>query len=112
MSPARLAAGALLAALLAGASPGCSDCDLQVSTAALPDGLIGASYKANLGSRCGGGFWFIQAGTLPPGIGLQEDGDLRGTPTVVGLYPFTVGVIDYGTDEIAYKGLAIEVLEQ
>ncbi len=111
MIPPRFVAGALLLAVLALPGSGCSDCDLEVSTAALPDGLIGASYKANLSSRCGGGFWFIQAGSLPPGIGLQGDGDLRGTPTVVGLYPFTVGVIDYGTDEVAYKGLAIEVLE-
>jgi hypothetical protein len=111
MRRVRLAATALLVAVLAGGGAGCSDCDLEVSTAARPDGLVGASYAANLGSRCGGGFWFIQAGTLPPGIGLQDDGDLRGTPTVDGIYPFTVGVIDYGSDEVAYKGLSIEVLE-
>ena len=50
-----------------------------------------------------------QTGSLPPGIGLQDDGHLAGVPTLVGLYTFTVGVFDYPSGATAYKGLSIIV---
>ncbi len=114
MSPARFRRprAALWLAGLAIAVAGCSDCELKVDTNALPDGIVGTSYAADLDSDCGGDFWFLQSGTLPPGIGLQDDGDLRGLPTAAGSYAFTVGVIDYSGDDAAYKGLEITVFEE
>lgn len=90
-------------------SSGCSDCDLRVSTTMLPNATVGIRYKAPLSSDCGGDAWFLQTGILPPGIGLEEDGDLAGVPTLPGLYTFTVGVFDYPSGETAYKGLSITV---
>jgi hypothetical protein len=98
---------ALLCAL-AGVLPACA-CDLKVTTTSLPNGVVGVFYSFNLHSHCGGDVWFIQTGTLPPGVGLQDDGDLRGTPTQVGIYTFTVGVFDFGSGQTAYQGLAIQV---
>jgi hypothetical protein len=101
------------AALLLGAGlvtgSGCSDCDLRVSTRMLPDATVGIRYSVPLTSNCGGDVWFLQTGSLPPGIGLEEDGDLAGIPTLAGTYTFTVGVFDYPSGAVAYKGLSITV---
>ena len=105
----RLARLVVLAAL-SGAAAGCSDCDLSVSTPSLPDGQVGVRYATELNSDCGGDDWFIQTGGLPPGIGLQENGDLEGTPTTVGFYDFTVGIFDFNSGETAYKGFEIEII--
>lgn len=108
--PAGLA-GLLFLALLAGAVPACSDCNLSVSTPSLPNGDVDVFYFAPLDSHCGGDDWFIQTGSLPPGIGLQENGKIQGTPTSAGIFPFTVGVFDFGSGEVAYKGFEIEILD-
>ncbi len=88
----------------------CSDCDLKIDTNSLPDGQVGVSYRAEVNSDCGGDTFFIQSGNLPPGIGIDDDGDVRGTPTLAGIYPFTLGVFDYGSDEQASRGLVITIL--
>jgi hypothetical protein len=99
---------AVAAATLLG-SAGCSDCSLSISTPSLPDGVVGERYFYPLSSQCGGGAWFVQTGQLPPGIALQDNGDVQGTPTLVGVYTFTVGVFDFDTGEAAYKGFALTV---
>jgi len=88
---------------------GCSDCDLRVSTRMLPDATVGIRYDVPLTSNCGGDVWFLQTGTLPPGIGLEDDGDLAGIPTLAGIYTFTVGVFDYPSGATAYKGFSLTV---
>lgn len=88
---------------------GCSDCDLRVSTRMLPDATVGIRYDVPLTSNCGGDAWFLQTGSLPPGIGLEEDGDLAGIPTLAGTYTFTVAVVDFPTGSAAFKGLSITV---
>ena len=108
----RLVACAVAAFIFAGGLAGgwgCSNCDLAVSTNSLPDAAVGVRYNRSLSSSCGGDAWFLQTGSLPPGIGLQEDGDLSGVPTLVGLYTFTVGVFDFRYGATAYKGLSILV---
>lgn len=107
-SSAWLSRLALLVAAI-GVAPACSDCNLSVSTQSLPDGVVDTSYSAGLNSHCGGDVWFLQTGELPPGIGLQDNGNLGGTPTIVGIFTFTVGVFDFGSGETAYRGLAIRV---
>lgn len=98
-----------LVVALAPTLPACSDCDLSVSTEALPDGVVGARYAAHLDSDCGGDVWGVPDGGLPPGIGLQDDGDINGIPTAAGMFNFTVAVYDFSSGETAYKGLAIRV---
>lgn len=97
----------LLAVALAVA--GCSDCSLEVATSGLVDGSVGTPYFAELTSECGGDLWFLQTGQLPPGIGLQDNGDLEGLPTTAGTFTFVVGVFDFGSEETAYKGLALTI---
>jgi len=99
--------------MLSGGLPACSDCSLSVSTASLPDGIVGVNYFTELDSHCGGDVWFVQDGSsLPPGIELQDNGDVQGIPTLEGTYIFTVGVYDFGSNETAYKGLSIRVTRQ
>jgi hypothetical protein len=108
-----LVAGAAAALVLSGGLVsggwGCSSCGLSVSTRALPDATVGQKYSFSLSSNCGGGAWFLQTGSLPPGIGLQDDGDLIGIPTLAGIYTFTVGVFDFASGETAFKGLSLTV---
>ncbi len=98
-----------LAAALAGTLQACADCTLSVSTTSLPSGVVGVRYFAELDSDCGGDDWFYQSGDLPPGIGVQINGDVQGVPNTAGLYIFTVLVLDYGSGEAASQGLAIQI---
>lgn len=95
--------------LLAVGAGGCSDCSLEVTTTSLPDGTVGDRYFAELNSDCGGDFWYLQTGQLPPGIGLQDNGDVEGMPTTAGSFQFVVAVIDFPSGDQAFKGLAITV---
>src|SRR2546430_2324033 len=81
-------------------SLGCG-CDLEVVNSSLPDAVVGISYKVDLDSKCGGDSWFLEDGSLPPGISLLEDGKLRGTPGQPGTFIFTVGVVDFDNDDHA-----------
>src|SRR5690606_23094716 len=108
------------AALVFAAVPlggGCGDrCDLEVDTTSLPNGFVGVFYDFELESDCGGDAWFLEEGNLPPGLMLQQDGDLRGTPTRAGVYDFTVSVVDFDhgfddDDDIAFAGLSIVIEE-
>jgi len=87
---------------------GCG-CNLAIVNGSVPDGIVGVTYSFNLNSQCGGDTWFIQQGNLPPGIGLQSNGDLRGTPTQPGIFTFTVGVFDFGSGDTAFKGFSLTV---
>lgn len=105
----RFAAYVPLFALVAIGSSSCSDCELQVATTSLPDAEVGVAYAMFLDSSCGGDTWFLYGGSLPPGIGLRDDGLLTGTPTIRGDFGFTVGVYDFGSNETAYQGLVLRV---
>ncbi len=102
---------ALILFTLALGPAGCSDCDLEIVTNALPDASAGVPYAFRVVSDCGGDFWFVAEGNLPPGVGLLDNGVLRGTPTAAGMFSFTLGVFDVGTGERAFKGFTLNVLE-
>jgi hypothetical protein len=103
----------LFGAVLWVAGPlGCGDCDLDVKTSLLPDATLGAPYNVELDSDCGGDVWLIATGLLPPGISFLQEGVLRGTPSMIGTYFFTVEVIDFDhgfVDETAFRGLSLTV---
>ena len=102
--------GAALAVLLLTAPLGCSDCETEIVTNALPDGRVDVTYSFALASDCGGDFWFVSDGNLPPGIGLLENGILRGTATNAGISTFTLGVIDEHSGESAFKGFTLKIV--
>lgn len=103
----RLLRGAASALLLLFLSlPGC--CDLEIVTDDLPPGKVGEPYRFELESECGSGYWSLSAGSLPPGISLNSEGELSGTPSTAGTFLFTVKLDDF-SGEVIFKGFAMEV---
>ena len=90
-------------------SVGCG-CDLEIKTRTLPDGIVGSLYRFELDSHCGGDVWFLESGTLPPGISVLDDGTLRGVPSQAGTFNFTIGLFDFGGDR-TFKGFSLTVIE-
>jgi subtilisin family serine protease len=71
---------------------------LVIQTESLPDAQINQSYNQIL--QASGGIqpydWTIVSGMLPPGISLNPNGTISGTPTQQWKYTFTVEVSDTG----------------
>ncbi|HKM84324.1 MAG TPA: putative Ig domain-containing protein [Candidatus Acidoferrum sp.] len=72
---------------------------LTISTpSTLPPGTQGASYSYNLAASGGLGSytWSLASGSnpLPTGLALSPTGQIAGTPTATGTFPFTVQVKD------------------
>lgn len=69
---------------------------LQVTTASLPDGVVGVAYSAPI-DVVGGlpAYAFsLASGSLPPGLTLSAAGSIDGTPTATGTYGFSVQISD------------------
>ena len=56
----------------------------------LPEGNIDAEYSQTLSVDAETALWSVSSGTLPPGLTLDSDGTISGTPTTPGVYTFTV----------------------
>lgn len=69
---------------------------LQITTSGLPPGQQGVNYSASFAATGGTQpySWSISAGTIPPGLTLNTNGDLAGVPTTTGTFNFTVTVTD------------------
>jgi hypothetical protein len=82
----------------------------SIVTTELPAGAVGVGYMDNSGTNgpvvvqlqaAGGQLSYTWAPTtdsspLPPGLVLNADGTIQGTPTAEGTYPFTVSVTEAG----------------
>ncbi len=82
-----------------------------IVAAALPKATVGEAYSASL-SVTGGDtpfIWSIVAGTLPPGLSLDPNGIISGTPTQAGMSGFEVGVVD-GDRDTDQSAFTLEVL--
>ncbi len=99
---------ALLAVLLSGC--GCGDEDtLRVTTATLPDGIVGAEYETRLeADGPGDHFWGFTSGRLPPGLTLSQSGLLSGTPSAEGDFAFGVRGGDAAVGQRAGGRAAVE----
>ena len=69
---------------------------LKITTKSLPGGATLSAYDTTLAAVGGTPpyTWKWISGELPPGVTLATTGDLSGTPTGGGTYPFTVEVTD------------------
>ncbi|MGA8765862.1 MAG: putative Ig domain-containing protein, partial [Candidatus Acidiferrales bacterium] len=76
---------------------------LKIKTTTLPNGVLGIPYPAGTQLQATGGVppyqWTPAAGSLPPGLALNLDGTITGTPTgTAGVFnTFTVTVSDSET---------------
>jgi hypothetical protein len=66
-----------------------------VGTASLPDGSVGSTYAQTLAASGGVPPYLWIAGVLPPGLSLQQDGTVSGTPTAAGSYTVSLSVVDH-----------------
>jgi autotransporter-associated beta strand protein len=90
------------------------DAPLAITTAALDSATANVPYSRQLGVT--GGVptysWSVQAGSLPPGLSLSEDGFLSGTPTTHGTFAFTLRVDDLDPESpAAEQSLTLAVAE-
>ena len=73
-----------------------SPAPLSVLTGTLPAGQVGVPYQASIDAL--GGLppysFSIASGALPPGVSLQANGSLQGTPALAGEFAFAVRVQD------------------
>lgn len=95
-------------ALLSLALAACDACDLAIVTDSLPDGVVDQPYFFELDEDCGGDFWFLADGSLPPGISLDDDGVLAGRPSRTGEFFFTVGLEDFYGHQVV-KGFSLTI---
>lgn len=73
---------------------------LTLSPLTLTAGAVGSKYSATLTASDGFGdyaFTVAKGSKLPPGLTLESDGGLEGTPTAAGRYTFTVTAEDSST---------------
>ena len=77
----------------------------------LPDTFPRASYEMRF--RAHGGIsvlhWKLEKGAMPPGIKLEDDGLLHGSPERSGEFQFTVSVTDGTHQQGVQKGFALRV---
>jgi hypothetical protein len=69
---------------------------LKITSASLPNGVVGTAYSSTLGTS-GGTLpysWTVVSGTLPVGLTLSKNGAISGTPTSTGASNFAVQVTD------------------
>ncbi len=74
----------------------CQASPLLVVSTALPAGLVGTPYKAELEAKGGTQpyTWTLAQGTLPAGLSLAPQGAIEGTPQAAGAFAFGVQVQD------------------
>ncbi len=88
-----------------------SSSTIRINESILPNAVVGTEYSATLtagGTIPGNNTWFIESGNLPPGLNLSPSPTansiiIRGTPTSLGTYPFTIQ-INSGNFPSAYVG--------
>ncbi|HEY6346765.1 MAG TPA: Ig domain-containing protein [Bryobacteraceae bacterium] len=76
---------------------------LAITTTSLPQASVNLLYSQTLAAT--GGFlpytWSLSSGSLPPGLSLSSSGAITGTPTLVGVFTFTVSVTDRASNSAA-----------
>ncbi|PLY03403.1 MAG: hypothetical protein C0622_04440 [Desulfuromonas sp.] len=83
---------------------------LTVTTSALPDGITGRPYSAQLlASGSGIGAWKLDEGELPDGLTLTTSGQIIGTPKAVGVFDFAVSVQKSCGPDVVTAGAVLSI---
>ena len=109
-----LAVGLLACAIMVGCAGGIptnGPSALNIAEFTVNNSVIGISYKFLLVAS--GGVkpytWTITSGQLPPGLSLNTDGVISGTPTALGKFTFTAKVVDSQTPTAAVNQLTASI---
>jgi hypothetical protein len=86
---------------------------LQITTTSLSDGTVDQYYYQQV-TATGGTYpysWYLMGGSggLPPGLNLDTNGVISGTPTTNGLFNFDVVVYGNGPDQSATQSLSLTI---
>lgn len=88
---------------------------LTISTTSLPSGTLQTAYNTFVSATGATGTftWSVTAGSLPPGLTFQTSStstsaEITGTPTVLGIYKFTVKVTDSSGNSVT-QALSITI---
>jgi len=86
--------------------------ELLINAVGLANGTVGISYAVTLGTTGGDGSpinWTLVPGSssLPPGLSLTAGGQIIGTPTTAGVFPFEVRAQD--DDQVAEGSFSITI---
>lgn len=83
---------------------------LTITTSSVPAGNAGSTYNASLAASGGtpAYIWKRGDGTLPPGLALQANGALTGTPTQGGTFTFTAEADDQA-GQVAQRAFSLSV---
>jgi hypothetical protein len=70
-----------------------------LSPTALPNGVVNTAYSASVtAAPAGGNYTFARtSGILPPGVTLNSNGSLSGTPTLSGTFNFRITATGFGS---------------
>lgn len=97
---------------------GAQDQDKANSLVILNDSLLPETYpRANYAvafrvrGRTSDLRWHLEKGTLPPGLKLEDQGQLHGQPQRAGEYHFAISVTDSGTQQAVQKEFTVRVVE-
>ena len=85
---------------------------LAISTTSLPAGALGVPYAQTLTSIGGTGAltWSLAGtSTLPSGLNLNAPGQIAGTPTAYGTFPFQIHVTDAASQLTASQSLSVSI---
>ena len=84
---------------------------VDVITSSLPQGQVGVPYNQTLTATGSGLTWALvpNNGVLPPGLTLQTNGTINGTPTLSDVHSFVVEVTDVNGQQTTRR-LSINVL--
>lgn len=85
---------------------------LTVSPSSLPAGQLSTAYNATISASGGvGPYTFaVTSGTLPAGLTLNSTtGVISGTPTIIGIYNFTITSTDTNSSDTGSRGYSVVV---
>ena len=63
---------------------------ITTSAGALSNGTVGMPYSVTLTAPDSPAHWSVSSGTLPPGLTINNAGDISGTPTTAGTFNFDI----------------------
>ncbi|MBX7220304.1 MAG: filamentous hemagglutinin N-terminal domain-containing protein [Blastocatellia bacterium] len=92
-------------------TPGLVCPTISITPATLPGGIVGTTYSQTLTGTPAASYGFsLLSGNLPPGIALEPNGNLTGTPTQAGVFNFTIRALNDTTTCSGAQALTLTVL--
>ncbi len=80
-----------------------------VTTSPLPNGNLNLAYATGIQTVAPFTGWTISKGALPPGLGIDNNGNITGTPTAVGNFGFEITGQDVSSFIVYTQGYSLKI---